>query len=528
MYRFSHLSIGQTMLNRLAASHRQAVRTSTTKTIRPKPMAMPARFQLGLSGPLQNSPSDSSKDVFGESSNGLLEISLEPLAVTEPVLSPSERAVLDTRPAVKFFEVSRVGAANTDASFERRLSALYGELLGPRMGDVSSGPGGLVLLDLCSSWTSHLPPELKTTQVIGQGMNAEELASNAALTSSFVQDLNRHTRLPLPDDSVSAVLCCNGLQYLTHPEWVMAEVRRVLVPEGLVVVAFSAHSWPERATAGWLARRSGRERLQLVERVLRSAGLTIVQLLADDEGLATGGGSPAAATTAGIPTDGTDIGGGEGARPEAARDPLFVAVAQKTSAVATGAVEAAEAVVATGAVEAAEAAEAAEAVEAAEAAEAAEAVEAAEKFVINPPAVEAVVVNEGANNTDEGSSGINSGDGLYRQILEGVGGGASATITIEEEALPAIIEAEKLDPAVEASLYIGPTLKEMDFCNLDVTPDVLERWRLSYSAMVEDARRLGIPASAIPPLTTRATAEDIRLARGNLQDMIASFLSAGL
>ncbi|GIL54095.1 hypothetical protein Vafri_9653 [Volvox africanus] len=487
------------MLNRLAASHRQAVRTYTTKTIRPQPMAMPARFRLGLSGPLQNPPSASNKDAIVESSNWPLDLGLEPLAVTEPVLSPSERAVLDARPAAEFFDVSRVGVANTDASFERRLSALYGELLGPRM-----SAGEPVLLDLCSSWTSHLPPELKPAQVIGQGVNAEELASNVALTSSFVQDLNRHTHLPLPSDSVSAVLCCNGLQYLTHPEWVMAEVRRVLVPEGLVVVAFSDYSWEERATAGWLARRSGRERLQLVERVLQSAGLNIVQLLADDEGLATsgggGGGPPAAAAAPDIQTDGSDIGGGDDARPEASRDPLFVAVAQKRAAAAV------------------------EAVEAVEAAEA--------PFIINPPAVEAVVIDEGANNTGEGSSGSSSGDGpphQYRQILEEGGGGASATITIEEEALPAVIEAQKLDPAMEASLYIGPSLREMDLCsNLEVTPEVLERWRLSYTAMVEDARQLGIPASAIPPLTSRATAEDIRVARGNLQDLIASFLSAGL
>ena len=33
-------------------------------------------------------------------------------------------------------------------------------------------PAGSVLLDLMSSWVSHLPPEVAFTEVIGQRMNA--------------------------------------------------------------------------------------------------------------------------------------------------------------------------------------------------------------------------------------------------------------------------------------------------------------------------------------------------------------------
>ncbi len=43
------------------------------------------------------------------------------------------------------------------------------------------------VLDLCSSWTSHLPPELHLERVVGHGLNAQELAANVALHSSFVQ-----------------------------------------------------------------------------------------------------------------------------------------------------------------------------------------------------------------------------------------------------------------------------------------------------------------------------------------------------
>src|SRR5689334_13715857 len=59
-------------------------------------------------------------------------------------------------------------------------------------------PGG-VLLDLMSSWVSHLPPEITYAEVIGHGMNEEELATNPRLARHFVQNLNRDPVLPLGD-----------------------------------------------------------------------------------------------------------------------------------------------------------------------------------------------------------------------------------------------------------------------------------------------------------------------------------------
>jgi hypothetical protein len=42
-------------------------------------------------------------------------------------------------------------------------------------------PQGARVLDLMSSWVSHLPSERVYAEVVGQGMNAEELASNLRL-----------------------------------------------------------------------------------------------------------------------------------------------------------------------------------------------------------------------------------------------------------------------------------------------------------------------------------------------------------
>lgn len=59
----------------------------------------------------------------------------------------------------------------------------------------ATAPQRLRILDLCSSWASHLGPDLardlgldpSDLEVIGHGANAEELAANPALSSWFVQ-----------------------------------------------------------------------------------------------------------------------------------------------------------------------------------------------------------------------------------------------------------------------------------------------------------------------------------------------------
>jgi len=63
------------------------------------------------------------------------------------------------------------------------------------------------VLDLCSSWISHLPEDLKLGRVAGLGMNQEELSRNDRLTEFVVQDLNQAPKLPYDDDSFDYV--CN-------------------------------------------------------------------------------------------------------------------------------------------------------------------------------------------------------------------------------------------------------------------------------------------------------------------------------
>ena len=112
-------------------------------------------------------------------------------------------------------------------------------------------PAGGVVLDLMSSWVSHLPADVAFAEVIGQGMNAQELRANPRLTRSFVQNLNRTSTLPLEPASCDAALCCVGVQYLQHPLEIFAEVLRVLRPGAPFIVSFSNRCFPTKAVAIW-------------------------------------------------------------------------------------------------------------------------------------------------------------------------------------------------------------------------------------------------------------------------------------
>jgi SAM-dependent methyltransferase len=137
------------------------------------------------------------------------------------------------------------------------------------------------VLDLMSSWVSHLPDGLDL-EVVGHGMNAEELAANPRLGRCFVQDLNRDAVLPEPDEAFDAVLVCVGVQYLQQPLAVFREIRRVLKPEGVAIASLSNRCFPTNAVAIWRALDMNGQ-AALIRLYLGKAGFHDVQahLLAD-------------------------------------------------------------------------------------------------------------------------------------------------------------------------------------------------------------------------------------------------------
>ena len=89
-------------------------------------------------------------------------------------------------------------------------------------------PQNVDVLDLMSSWISHLPAEVSYNSVTGHGMNAEELSANPRLTRHFVQDLNADPQLPVESQSIDCALIVVSIQYLIQPVQVMRELYRTL------------------------------------------------------------------------------------------------------------------------------------------------------------------------------------------------------------------------------------------------------------------------------------------------------------
>lgn len=169
------------------------------------------------------------------------------------LLDATQRTKLDPSDDTLFYELPRF-VTHVDEGFIDALTQLYRECLTP----------GSRILDLMSSWVSHLPAEMSFAHVEGHGLNAEELARNPRLNHYFVQNLNQQPQLPLPDASFDAVLNTVSVQYLQHPEIVFGEIRRLLKPNGIAIVSFSNRMFYQKAIAAW---RDGSEadRVALVQ-----------------------------------------------------------------------------------------------------------------------------------------------------------------------------------------------------------------------------------------------------------------------
>jgi len=172
---------------------------------------------------------------------------------------------LDDEDDEVFYEPPRL-VCHIDEGAIAALTGFYRSLL----------PSDGVLLDLMSSWVSHLPPDIAYQEVIGHGMNAGELAANPRLSRWFVQNLNRETRLPLGDASLDAAMICVSIQYLQRPLAVLREVARALRPGAPLVVGFSNRCFWTKAVAIWRAL-DDEGHAHLVERYLRETGFARIE-----------------------------------------------------------------------------------------------------------------------------------------------------------------------------------------------------------------------------------------------------------
>jgi hypothetical protein len=128
------------------------------------------------------------------------------------------------------------------------------------------------VLDLMSSWQSHLPNSVQLQEGVGLGLNAKELKQNRRLSSTVVQDLNQDSQLPFADERFDVVICTASVEYLIRPLDVFREAARVLRPDGYFVVNFSNRWFPPKAIKIWTELHDF-ERLGLVsEYFIRSEG----------------------------------------------------------------------------------------------------------------------------------------------------------------------------------------------------------------------------------------------------------------
>ncbi|WP_414543318.1 class I SAM-dependent methyltransferase [Nostoc sp. CCY0012] len=174
------------------------------------------------------------------------------------LLKPDQRQKLDDTDDKLFYDYPRF-VTHVDEGFIQQLTNLYGDRL-----QVNTR-----ILDLMSSWVSHLPEEMEFAHVEGHGLNAEELGRNPRLNHYFVQNINDNPQLPLPDQSFDAVLNCVSVQYIQYPEAVFSEIHRILKPGGVAIISFSNRMFYQKAIQVW-RDASEATRVELVKRYFTS------------------------------------------------------------------------------------------------------------------------------------------------------------------------------------------------------------------------------------------------------------------
>lgn len=123
------------------------------------------------------------------------------------------------------------------------------------------------VLDLCSSWVSHLPAEALHLHVTGLGLSLPELQANPRLAVRLVHDCNAQPDMPcLAGLAFDAAVCVASIDYLRQPVRVLRALRA-----RRVIVVLTDRYWPAKVLRVW-ERLGSLERVSLVSQWLRQAG----------------------------------------------------------------------------------------------------------------------------------------------------------------------------------------------------------------------------------------------------------------
>ena len=176
------------------------------------------------------------------------------------ILTESDRSKEDNSDDSYFYSQPRF-AYHLDEGFRSRLEKLYRQYI----------PDNSIVLDLMSSWVSHLPENVRYKKVLGHGMNQAELSKNLILDSFWVQNLNINRKLPLDDSSIDICIMAAAWQYLQYPEEIGSELRRIIRKQGLLIVSFSNRAFWTKTPMIW-KENSDSGRINYIKTVLKACG----------------------------------------------------------------------------------------------------------------------------------------------------------------------------------------------------------------------------------------------------------------
>ena len=176
------------------------------------------------------------------------------------LLNSLDRAKIDNSDDEIFYGSPRF-VHHLSPSFRNRLTSLYYEYLCDHH----------VILDLMSSWVSHLPSNVKYNKVIGHGLNESELKANKRLDQYWIQNLNNSFNFPIEDSSVDVGLIVAGWQYLQFPEKISNELSRIIKSNSLLIISFTNRAFWTKAPNIW-TNSSEIERIDYVGNVLIDNG----------------------------------------------------------------------------------------------------------------------------------------------------------------------------------------------------------------------------------------------------------------
>ncbi|MCJ1335808.1 hypothetical protein MMC09_001082 [Bachmanniomyces sp. S44760] len=161
------------------------------------------------------------------------------------------------------------------------------------------------ILDFCTSWISHFPPNLEKAavktakrqftqneaetddlEVIGMGISKPELDANPILSQRILQDLNTNSTIPASvsaGGNLDASTCVVSIDYLTSPLQVLSSLYTITKPQGTIHLVISNRCFPTKAVGRWL-RVGEQERLQMVGDYLWFSGWREIEVLTLNEG----------------------------------------------------------------------------------------------------------------------------------------------------------------------------------------------------------------------------------------------------